>query len=131
MRLSTEEVLYKVIIVVIRTPGCHSPNPFTTPALEAILTGCSPLHVSAVAQSTNHPLVSNEVFNRNFSLIGQDFTFPRIAILLLNEAKLILDNPKNPRLLCEDIHQIFNLLDNLIVIIFDLFPLQRHKLIQA
>ena len=84
-----------------------------------------------MAQSANHPLVCDQVFNRNLPLIGQNFTFPRVAILLFNEAKLILDNPKNARLLCKDIHQIFDFLDNLVVVILDLFPLQRHKLIQS
>ena len=131
MCLRAEEVLHEVIVILVGTTRLHSPDSLSTTTLQAIFAGGRPLHIATVAERADHAFIGDEILDRDLAFIRKDLALARIPELLLHHQELVLDDPKHPCLLGQDIHEVLDLLDDPVVVILDLFTFKRHQLIEA
>src|SRR5436190_23139525 len=133
MRRRSEEVLDEIAFFLLGSAFArlHADDSLAAAALRAKRAHRCPFDETAIRDADDSTFVGDEVFHVDLALIWRDLSQPRRSIFVADFAKLCLDERKNARLFRENVPEIFDRLDQLLVLTDDLLSLGAGELITA
>src|SRR5688572_15039728 len=111
--------------------GRHADHALAPASLRAIRTDVGALDQSSMRDRDDHPFIRNQIFDRDFAFVRDDFREARIRVFVTNFFEFRFDDREHARFLCEDVEQVFDLLQNLIVLALDLVALHPGELVKT
>ena len=134
MRLSGEEVLDKVLLVIFSLVGItsfHATNPLASTRLNTVFSRWSALNVTLIGKSDDHAVIGNEILDGDLPLIGKNGAAPWSGILFPDFEKLVLDDGQHTRFTGKNVEEVLDFLEDGIVFHLHLVLLHASKLVEA
>ena len=126
MSSGNKNILHKVTFL-----GGHTQNTLTATVLLVIGIQLHALDIVVVTDSQHHILVSDKIFLAHFGHIIGNGSAAGITIFLLDRSQLFLDNGHNLAFISQYRLQPFNFLQNFLILLLNLFPLQTGKTLET
>src|SRR6266480_2042381 len=130
---SGEEVLNEIAFLFLgSTFAClHTDHTFPATALCTKRANGGAFDKTAMRDADDAALVRDEVFDIDFGCLRNDFRQARRTVFVANFAQFLYDDSENALLFGENVSQILDGIDELLVLLIDLFALEAGQLIQA
>ena len=133
MGIGREQMLDEIAGLLIG--GClarfHADHAFSSTALGAEGTSVRAFDQAVVRDSDHHRFVSNEILNGHFAFVRCEVCPAWGGVLFLNKGQFVLNDAEYARFLSQDIKEVFNLLNEVLVLGANLVDFQTGQLIEA
>jgi hypothetical protein len=127
-----EEMLDEIVVLgLVALARGHADDAAPAAPLRAVAADVGALDERGVGERDDHAFVGDEVLDRHLALVGDDLRAPLVAVLLLDRLELLLDDGEHADFLGQDVHEIGDLLEQVLVLVDDLAPFQPGELVEA
>ena len=133
MRGRGEEMLDEIALFFLRRPLArrHPDHALTAAALRAECAHRRAFDETAVGDADDAAFVGDEIFHVDLAFIDRELSQTRRPMFIPQFAQLFFDNGENALLFGQNVAQVLDRLDQVLVFVVDLVPLEAGQLIQT